>query len=94
MDRGPYQYGQQQPAQPPNVFFDGTRLGLEGSMLATLVVAGLGGLHIGLSGVLGYLVRLSDGLPSEANPFTFFSFLFISLLLNSKGLPCIIQSRY
>ena len=81
MGRGPYRYGQQQqPAQPPNIFFDGTRLGLEGAMLSTLIVAGLGGLHIGLSAVLGYLVRYSDGFPTEAKPFTFFSFLFISIL--------------
>lgn len=81
MRRGPYRYGQQQqPVQPPNVFFDGTRLGLEGSMLSTLVVAGLSGLHIGLSAVLGFLVRYEDGLPVEANPFAFFSFLFISIL--------------
>jgi hypothetical protein len=81
MGPGSYRYGQQQqPVQPPNIFFDGTRLGLEGSMLSTLVVAGLGGLHIGLSGVLGYLVRYEDGLPAEAQQFTFFSFLFISLL--------------
>lgn len=81
MGPGPYRYGQQQqPAQPPNWFFDGTRLGLEGSMLATLIVAGLGGLHIGLSAVLGYLMRYSDGLPAEAKQFTFFSFLFISIL--------------
>ena len=80
MGRGPYGYGQQQPAQPPNVFFDGTRLGLEGSMLSTLVVAGGGGLHIALSAVLGYLVRLEDGLPAEAKQFAFFAFLFTSLL--------------
>jgi hypothetical protein len=81
MGRGPYRYGQQQqPAQPPSVFFDGTRLGLEGSMLSTLIVAGLGGLHIGLSSVLGYLVRYEEGLPAEAKQFTFFSFLFISIL--------------
>lgn len=81
MGQAPYRYGQQQqPAQPPNVFFDGTRLGLEGSMLATLFVALLGGLHIGLSAVLGYLTRYSDGLPEAAKPFTFFSFLFISIL--------------
>ena len=81
MGPGSYRYGQQQqPVQPPNVFFDGTRLGLEGSMLSTLVVAVLGGLHIGLSGVLGYLIRYEDGLPAVAQQFTFFSFLFISLL--------------
>jgi hypothetical protein len=49
-------------------------------MVSTLGVACLGGFHIGLSAVLGYLVRYSDGLPSEAKPFTLFSFLFISLL--------------
>jgi hypothetical protein len=90
MGRGPYRYGQQQqPAQPPSVFFDGTRLGLEGSMLGTLVVSGLGGLHIGLSAVLGYLVRYSDGLPAEAKPFTLFSFLFLSILA-SVGLAMVL----
>jgi len=81
MGHGPYRYGQQQqPVQPPNVFFDGTRLGLEGSMLSTLVVAGLGGLHIALSAVLGFLVRYEEGMPAEAKQFTFFSFLFVSIL--------------
>jgi hypothetical protein len=81
MGRGPYRYGQQQqPAQPPNVFFDGTRLGLEASMLATIVVAGLGGLHIGLSSVLGFLVRYEQGLPAGAKPFAPISFLFVSAL--------------
>jgi len=81
MGQGPYRYGQQQqPAQPPSVFFDGTRLGLEGSMLSTLIVAGLGGLHIGLSFVLGFLVRYEQGLPAEAKPFALMSFLFVSAL--------------
>jgi hypothetical protein len=81
MGRGPYQYSQQQqPGQPPNVFFDGTRLGLEGALLAALVSAGLSGVHIGLSAVLGYLVRYADGLPTEADPFALFTFLLVSLL--------------
>jgi len=81
MSGGPYRYDpQQQPVQPPSVFYDGTRLGLEGSMVSTLGVACLGGFHIGLSSVLGYLIRYSDGLPPESKPFTLFSFLFVSIL--------------
>jgi hypothetical protein len=49
-------------------------------MLATMVVAGLGGLHIGLSSVLGFLVRYEQGLPVEAKPFALVSFLFVSAL--------------
>ena len=76
MDFGPYRYDQQSEAtRPPSVFFDGTRLGLEGSMLATLIVAGLGGLHIGLSATLGYAVRYAEGLPDQARPFALFGFL-------------------
>ena len=79
MDLGPRRYDQQdQIVQPPNVFFDGTRLGLEGNMLSTLIVAGLGGLQIGLSVTLGYAVRLAEGLPDQAKPFALFGFLFVS----------------
>jgi hypothetical protein len=65
---------------PPSVFFDGTRLGLEGSMLATLAIAIPAGIHIGLSVTLGYAVRLADGLPAQPRPFSLFTFLFASLL--------------
>lgn len=79
MDLGPRRYDQQdQIVQPPNVFFDGTRLGLEGNMLSTLIVAGLGGLQIGLSVTLGYAVRISEGLPDQAKPFALFGFLLTS----------------
>jgi len=81
MDFGPYRYNQQsQATQPPNVFFDGTRLGLEATMYATLIVAGLAGLHIGLSVILGYAVRYADGLPAEVRAFSFFGFIFVSFL--------------
>ena len=77
----PRRYNQQNEAMhPPNVFFDGTRLGLEGSMLGALTIAALGGLHIGLSTTLGYAVRYAEGLPDQARPFAFFGFLFTSLL--------------
>ncbi|MBL7200639.1 MAG: hypothetical protein ISS56_10845 [Anaerolineae bacterium] len=65
---------------PPNVFFDGTRLGLEGTMLATLSVAIPAGLHIALSTMLGYAVRYADGLPEEAKAFSLFGFIFIAIL--------------
>jgi len=81
MDLGPRRYNQQSEAtRPPSVFFDGTRLGLEGSMLSTLIMAGIGGLHIGLSTTLGYAVRYAEGLPDQAKPFAFFGFFFAFLL--------------
>ena len=52
---GPYTYGRgPQAPRPPNPFFDGTRLGLEGNMLVTLGIAIPAGLHIALSAMLGY----------------------------------------
>jgi len=81
MGVGSFRHSQaRQPPRPPSVFFDGTRLGLEGSMLATLLVAIPGGLHIGLSTILGYAVRYADGLPAEARAFSLFGFIFASLL--------------
>jgi hypothetical protein len=81
MDLGPYRYDQESEAtRPPSVFFDGTRLGLEGGMLSTLIIAGFGGLCIGLSTTLGYAVRYADGLPDQAKPFAFFGFFFTSIL--------------
>jgi hypothetical protein len=81
MDWESRRYNQQREAvQPPNVFFDGTRLGLEGSMLSTLIVAGLGGLQIGLSVTLGYAMRIAEGLPDQAKPFALFGFIFSSIL--------------
>lgn len=74
-------FGQRkEPPQPPSPFFDGTRLGLEGTMLATLAIAIPGGIHIGLSAVLGYAARYAEGLPAEAKPFTLVGFLFAAVL--------------
>jgi hypothetical protein len=80
MGPGPYRHSQPSPVQPPNVFFDGTRLGLEGSMTATLIICGLGGLHIGLSAQLGYLARYAEGLAASAKSFSLFGFIFTSIL--------------
>jgi len=81
MGTGPYRYGQQaRVPQPPSPFFDGTRLGLEGTMLATLVVAIPGGMHIGLSAILGYAARYAEGVPAQAKPFSLMGFLFASIL--------------
>ena len=77
---GPQRYGKDQPPRPPNVFFDGTRLGLEGNMLATLGIGIPAGLHISLSVALGYAQRLKDGLPAEARAFTLMGFLFGAIL--------------
>jgi hypothetical protein len=69
-----------QPPQPPSAFFDGTRLGLEGSMLATLIVVIPAGLHIALSVTFGYAIRYAEGLPAQANPFSLGGFIFAWLL--------------
>ena len=69
-----------QAPQPPSAFFDGTRLGLEGSMLATLTVAIPAGLHIALSAGLGYAVRYAEGLPDQARSLTVLGFIFTALL--------------
>jgi hypothetical protein len=64
---------------PPNAFFDGTRLGLEGTMLSTLGIGIPAGLHIALSATLGYAARL-DNMPEEGKAFTLMGFIFTSLL--------------
>lgn len=69
-----------QPPQPPNVFYDGTRLGLEGTMLATLATAIPGGLHIALAVKLGYALRLEDFARVEPKSFSLFAFLFITVI--------------
>ena len=77
MNTGPHSYGSQPHIpRPPNVFFDGTRLGLEGNMLTTLALAIPSGLHISLSVMLGYAVRYAEGLPAESKPFALFGFIF------------------
>jgi hypothetical protein len=70
-----------QPAAPtpPNPFFDGTRLGLEGTMLATLGIGVPAGLHIALSATLGYAARL-ESMAEEPRTFTLMGFIFISIL--------------
>ena len=81
MQMGSYRQGTRPSApRPPSVFFDGTRLGLEGTMVVTLAIAIPSGLHIGLSAILGYAIRLADGLPAGAKPFTLFGFIFAGLL--------------
>ena len=64
---------------PPSAFFDGTRLGLEGTMLSTLAIGIPTGLHIALSATLGYATRL-DSLPQESKAFTLMGFIFVSIL--------------
>lgn len=64
---------------PPNAFFDGTRLGLEGTMLSTLGIGIPAGLHIALSATLGYATRL-DNMPQDARAFTLMGFIFTSIL--------------
>ena len=81
MNGGPYRpQTEHQAPRPPSIFFDGTRLGLEGTMIATLAIAIPAGLHIGLSTTLGYLMRYADGLPEQAKTFSLFGFLFTALL--------------
>ncbi len=81
MNTGPHTYGSRpQTPRPPNVFFDGTRLGLEGNMLTTLAIAIPSGLHIALSVMLGYASRYADGLPAESKSFALFGFIFAAIL--------------
>lgn len=71
MEEGFYRHNERQsPPAPPNVFFDGTRLGLEGTMIAALIVAIPAGLQSGLSATLGYLVRYAE-MPAEPKAFSF-----------------------
>jgi hypothetical protein len=64
---------------PPNVLFDGTRLGLEATMISALCIAIPAGLHSGLSATLGYFIRNTDALAVEAKAFTLGPFIFSSL---------------
>jgi hypothetical protein len=67
------------PPPPPSPFFDGTRLGLEGTMLSTLAIGIPAGLQIALSVVLGYAMRL-DRFNSQPKAFSAMGFIFISIL--------------
>ena len=69
-----------QPPQEPSPFFDGTRVGLEGAMLAVLAIAIPAGLHIGLSASLRHLVRFAEGAAGQGRAFAPVPFLFASLL--------------
>ena len=69
-----------QPPQPPSVFFDGTRLGLEGAMLAVLAIAIPCGLHLGLSAAMRQLARYAPGTAAPIEGFSPFGFVFASLL--------------
>ena len=81
MNGRPLRYSDQDTTpRPPNVLYDGTRLGLEGNMLVTVGMGVSMGLHIGLSVALGYAVRYADGMHAAAKPFSFFGFLMISIL--------------
>jgi hypothetical protein len=64
---------------PPNAFFDGTRLGLEGTMLSTLAIGIPAGLHIALSATLGYATRL-ESLTQDPRAFSLMGFIFTSIL--------------
>jgi hypothetical protein len=80
MQNTPYRYDDRTaPPSPPNVLFDGTRLGLEATMLSALCIAIPAGLHVGLSANLGYFIRHAEVLTVEARAFALGSFLFSSL---------------
>jgi hypothetical protein len=75
-----YQYDSRTaPPSPPNVLFDGTRLGLEATMITALSVAIPAGIQIGLSANLGYLTRLAEGVTTGGKAFTLGPFIFSSL---------------
>ena len=80
MSAGPYRYGTGGPPRPPSVFFDGTRLGLEGNMVATLILAIPAGIHIAISAMLRYTVRFEDLARVEPGSFSGAGLIFISIL--------------
>jgi hypothetical protein len=70
MQNTPYRFDSRTaPPAPPNVLFDGTRLGLEATMITTLSIAIPAGLHSGFSTTLGYFIRFSE--IAKANPKAF-----------------------
>lgn len=81
MDDRPLRYSDAN-TQPtlPNVFFDGTRLGLEAAMITALSIGVLSGIQVSLSSAMGYFVRYADGLPAAAHPVTLGGFVGIWLI--------------
>jgi|GEM_PF-6648249 len=80
MDEQFYRFNEQStPPSPPNMLFDGTRLGLEATLLSGLCLAVPAGLHCGLSITLGYFARLTD-MPAMADPFSVGRFFWMSLI--------------
>jgi len=77
----PYRYNDKTaPPGPPDILFDGTRLGLEATLISALGVAIPVGILAGLSTSLGYLERYAEGMPVEARAFSPAGFIFASLL--------------
>ena len=77
---GPPQRGQRPvPPQPPNPFFDGTRLGLEGTMFTTLAVAIPAAIHIAIAVNLGYAVRLDD-IPQDPRALSIMGIVMVTIL--------------
>ena len=88
MRNTPYRHNDRTgPPSPPNVLFDGTRLGLEATMISTLGIAIPAGLHSGLSANLGFFIRNADALAVQARTFTLGPFIFSSLLFRVFVIP-------
>jgi hypothetical protein len=80
MQNRPYRFDSKTaPPAPPNVLFDGTRLGLEAAMITTLSIAIPAGLHGGLSSCLGYFIRFSEIAKAEPKAFALGSFFWLSM---------------
>ncbi len=98
----PYRFDEQTAApSPPNVLFDGTRLGLEATLFSGLSFAILAGLQCGISITLGYFMRIADGLPDTANPFApgrfvamslFSAFILIMIFFFSAAIPTMLYT--
>ena len=67
------------PPAPPNVLFDGTRLGLEATMITALSIAIPAGLHSGLSANLGFFIRYAEAVGMEPKAFALGPFIWASL---------------
>ena len=75
MEEENYQFDEKtSPPGPPDILFDGTRLGIEASLMTALSVALLASVHCGLSVALGYFTRYTEAAV-ELQPFSLFRFI-------------------
>jgi hypothetical protein len=80
MQNTPYRYDSRtSPPAPPNVLFDGTRLGLEATMVTVLGIGIPAALHSALSANLGFFIRLGEVAGVAPKAFSLGSFFWLTL---------------